>query len=275
MRVLPCRMSVFTALLPLVLSSWAKSAEISGTRIEKDPQHMGLLSSVNLGIRFSSLLESRGVIFYRDFQIDPVVALFFLDDRVEFLGDSLGFRDFVAGKWLRLRTRLVSISDDPLFPARESIKADSPNREDTIEWSNRAEFFIPGYDDNYFAEFDIGFAKDLSAHRGQYFDIQAKVKLLRFRIPFAETLIEPNFYSSIGWGDSAHNKYFYGPSQGSFGPNNFSYGLWLAFPEESDRFYPIVQIKQFQTLGPYDRGEYAKSGYSGWLFSFIATVGVW
>jgi hypothetical protein len=241
---------------------------------EKDPQHKGLLSSVNLGLRYSSVLENRGVILYRDFQIDPVLGLFFYDDRVEFLGDSLGFRDFVAGKWLRLRTRLVSISDDPLFPAKDSVKDGAKNREDTYEWSNRAEFFIPSYDGNYMAEIDVGFSKDISVHNGQYLDLQTKIKLFNFRLPYSSTLIEPNFQTKIGWGDSNHNKYFYGPSADSAGFNNLSYGLWFALPEEADRFYPIIQITHFEVLGQNKNAEFAVDRNSGWLFSFIATYGL-
>lgn len=263
------------SVLILSLFLFSKNVQAENTSIEKDPHHQGLLSTVNVGFRFLSVLENRGVIFYDGIQIDPIVALFFLDDRVEFLGDSIGFRDFVAGKWLRLRTRIVSISDDPLFPKNESKRLTFPNRENTYEWANRAEFFIPGYDDNYLGEISVGHAKDFSSHNGNYLDVQAKLKIYRFRLPLAKTLIEPNLYSSVGWGDSAHNQFFYGPSRSSSGFNNFSYGLWFAFPEEADRFYPIVQIRHFQTLGNYGQGEYAKNRNDGWLFSFIATVGVW
>lgn len=85
----------------------------------KDPHNKGLISSLNLGIRYSSLLQQRGIILYKDFQIDPVVGVFFLDDRLEFLGDSIGYRDFINEKSIRLRTRLVSLTDKPLFPSHE------------------------------------------------------------------------------------------------------------------------------------------------------------
>lgn len=261
--------------LTFVLLFFSKNLYAESTKIEKDPHHQGLISSVNLGIRYSSILENRGVIFYNGFQIDPVVGLFFLDDRVEFLGDSFGFRDFVAGKWLRLRTRVVAISDDPLFPNKDSTRSGYPDRENTYEWSNRAEFFIPGYDETYLGEVSVGYAKDFSAHQGSYLDLQSKIKLFSFRIPIVKTLIESNFFSSIGWGDSSHNQYFYGPSQSASGFNNFSYGLWLAFPEEADRFYPIIQIRHFQALSKFGDGEYSRDRSEGWLFSFIATVGVW
>jgi hypothetical protein len=239
-----------------------------------DFHHKGFLSSLNLGARYSSVLEKRGVILYDGFQIDPIVGVFLFDDKLEFLGDSIGYRDFVAGKWLRLRTRFVSITDKPLFPSTDAIRNGSPDRKDTYEWENRAEFFLPGYNDHYQAEFDLGIAKDLSAHHGTYIDIQAKAKLFDYRIPVLATKVEPNLFGSLGWGDTAHNQYFYGPSANHAGINNFSYGLWFAFPEQADRYYPIVQLTHFQTLGDYRNGEYAQGRNSGWLFSFIATLGV-
>lgn len=243
--------------------------------LNASPHHKGLLSSVNLGIRYSSLLQNRGVILYDDFQIDPVLGVFFFDDRVEFLGDSLGFRDFIYKDQLRFRTRLVSITDQPLFPAHESLKANSPHRKETYEWSNQLELFLPGYNENYFAEIDLGLNKDLSAHKGTYIELQTKIKLLEFRPPKVETLIEPNMLLTFGWGDSAHNQYLYGPSANTDEFNNFSYGLWFAFPEEADRNYPIIQIKHFEVIGDSKNAEFAKDRNSGWVISFIATGGIW
>lgn len=240
----------------------------------KSPHHKGRLSSINLGIRYSSVLENRGVIFYKDYQIDPVVAVFFLDDKVEFLGDSIGYRDFLVGKWLRYRTRLVSITDDPLFPDKESVKIGFPDRPDTYEWSHSLEFFLPEYNNNYRAEIDLTYSKDLYKTYGNYVELLAKVKLFEFRLPYSGVKIEPNFFSLIGWGDKAHNQYFYGPSADQSGFNNFGYGLWMAFPEESDRFYPIIQLRRFQVLGDNQRAEYAKDKSDGWLFSLIATFGL-
>lgn len=240
----------------------------------KDPHNKGTISSLNIGFRFSSLLQNRGVILYKDFQIDPVVGVFFFDDRLEYLGDSIGYRDFIYQDQIRLRTRFVSISDNPLFPAYEGIKNKLVDRKDSLEWANQVEFFIPGYGDNYIAEIDLSYAKDLVAHRGQYIELQTKTKLFNFRVAGVDTLIEPNFYLSAGWGDDRHNQYFYGPSANKSELNNLSYGLWLAFPEEADRFYPIIQVKHFEVLGSSQNAEYAKDLNSGYLISFIATYGV-
>ena len=240
----------------------------------KGPHHEGTISSVNLGIRYSSVLQNRGVIFYNDYQIDPVLGVFLFDDRVEFLGDSLGFRDFVVKDWIRLRTRLVSISDNPLFPAKDAVKNDSPDRQDTYEWNNSAEFFIPGYINNYAAEIDLSWTKDIAQTHGNYLEAQSKTKLFDLKVPFAGTKIEPNFFASVGWGDKAHNQYFYGPDVEQSGFNNLAYGLWFVFPEEADRFYPIIQLRHFQTLGQNRDGAYASGRSEGWLLSFIATAGV-
>ncbi len=226
--------------------------------------HEGTLSSVNLGIRYSSVLVKRGMIFYEDFQIDPVLGVFLFDDRVEFLGDSLGFRDFVSGDQIRLRTRLQALSDNPLFPALDSIKKPR-DRTDTYEWINTAEFFLPGYNDNYSSEIDLSFAKDVSVHWGHYFEILAKFKIFDFRI--FGTLLEPNLVGSFGYGDAAHNGYLYGPAEAKLGPVNSTVGVWVAFPEQADRFYPILQIMKFSTQGLNQNSQ-------GYLFSFIATIGL-
>ncbi|AZZ36391.1 hypothetical protein CIK05_06165 [Bdellovibrio sp. qaytius] len=242
--------------------------------IAKGPHNTGLISSLNLGVRYSSLLQNRGIILYKDFQIDPVVGVFFLDDKLEYLGDSIGYRDFIYSDKIRLRSRFVSITDKPLFPAHEALKNSSPSRKDTYEWANQLEFFLPGYNENYFSEIDISYAKDLVAHKGQYVELQSKTKLFDFVIPKMDTKIEPNIYFSVGWGDDRHNRYLYGPTADVSEFNNLSYGFWFAFPDEADRFYPIVQIKHFEVLGQSKDAEYAKNSNSGYLISFIATYGI-
>ena len=238
------------------------------------PKHEGIVSSLNIGLRYSSTLQNRGVIYYDDFQIDPVVGIFFVDDQVEFLGDSLGFKKFIAKDWLRIRSKFTSLTDKPLFPARKSLKEKFYHRKDTYEWSNHLEFFLPGYNDNYWGEIDLTYAKDISAHQGNYFEILSKFKLFTFVVPKIEIKIEPNLFASLGWGDGLHNRYFYGPSAYNSGLNNLSYGLWFAFPDESDRYFPIIQLKHFQTLGINKNADYARDYNEGWLFSFIATYGV-
>lgn len=237
----------------------------------KSPHKKGTVSSINVGGRYSSLSEFRGVIFYRDFQIDPVLSAFFFDDKLEFSGDSLGYRDFVMEDWMRLRTRVHVISDQPLFPAYDSVKVNF-GRKTTFEWSNGMEFFFPGYNENYLGELDVEWSKDFVAHNGNYVEATAKLKLFHFRA--LEMLLEPNFVTALGWGDSAHNQFYYGPSMSKDGLTNVSYGLWLAFPEEADRYFPIIQLTHFQTIGDFSRGEFAINRNEGWVFSLIASVGL-
>ena len=263
---------ILSLLVALSAVSAGANAAADSETLTHSPHHKGFLSSLNLGIRYSSVLEKRGVILYRDFQIDPVLGLFFFDDRVEFVGDSLGFRDFVIEDRLRLRTRLVSITDQPLFPKNDEVHRNDPSRPDTYEWSTSAELFLPGYNDKYGSEFDLEFSKDIATHHGHYVDLQAKVKLFSARLPLLNALIEPNLFGSLGVGDLAHNQYFYGSSANA-GLSNDAYGLWIAFPEEADRYYPIVQIRHFEVLDRNRDAEFSRGRNEGWLFSFIATNG--
>ncbi len=239
----------------------------------KKENQLGPLSSLNLGIRYSSIYENRGLVLYDGYQIDPVIGVFLFNDRLEFLGDSIGYRDFIYTDQIRLRTRLQSITDNPLFPEVDSKKRF--DREDSFEWQNKIEFFTPGYNDDYISEFDLGFAKDLSAHNGLYLDFTSKLKLFDFTIDKLKVLIEPNLFFTLGYGDENHNRYFYGPQATDAGLNNLSYGIWFSFPKEADRNYPIIQIKHFQVLGKQRaQSDYAKDNSSGWMISFIATGGI-
>ncbi len=235
--------------------------------------HSGTLSSINLGARYSSILEKRGVVLYRDFQVDPVAGIFFFDDRLEFLGDSLGYHDFIYEDKIRLRGRLVSVSDKPLFPAYQSIQNGSPSRNDTTEASVSAEFFFPGYNENYVSELDVTYSKDISQHHGNYLEIQGKLKLFSFYLDSLKLPLEPNFVASVGTGDRSHNQYFYGPDDEGLGINNISYGFWIAFPTEADRAFPIIQVTRFSVFGDHRKAQFADGRNEGFLISFIATYG--
>lgn len=264
---------LWVGLIGLMVWGPARASAGESEKSAVGPHHKGPLSSLNLGARFSSVLQNRGIIFYRDFQLDPILAIFLLDDRVEFLGDSIGFRDFIAGDWLRFRTRFVSITDKPLFPAHDSIKDSSPDRNDTYEWENSLEFFFGGYGKHYRSELDLRYAKGIGYAHGHYFESQAKYKLTDFRLPGAGVKIEPNVFGLVGVGDLEHNLYFYGPGAVA-GFNNLAYGLWFAFPEEADRYYPIIQIRRFETIGGAKSGSYSFGRGEGFLVSFIATYGI-
>ena len=262
-------MKIFFLVLGLTCFAQAQSAESTS-----EVHHLGLLSSVNLGIRYSSVLQNRGVILYSGYQIDPILAIFGFDDRLEFLGDSIGYRTWLVKDRWRLRGRVVSISDQALFPSSDSIRANFVHRPDSYELETSSELFLGNYNEDYFTEIDFRYAKDVSIHRGNYLEIQTKIKIFDFRLPKYNTKIEPNFFASLGYGDGAEHQYFYGPSASSAGLDNLIYGIWFAFPEQADRYYPIVAIRHFQVLGSNANAEYANGKNEGWLFSFIATFGV-
>lgn len=237
------------------------------------PHNEGLLSSINLGVYYQSIVAKRGVIFYNDFDINPTIALFFFDDRLEFLGDSIGYRDFIIPDQLRLRTRLSYVNDDPLFPARQDLRNSFVDRENTFEIINSIEWFTPSYSKDYRAEIDLNWAWDIKEHHGHYLELLTKVKVSDF--DFLNTTIEPQVFASLGWGQKAHNQYFYGPSSDSDGINNLSYGLWLTLPQTADRFYPIVLLSHFEVLGDKNKqAAYAQENNQGYLISFIATLGL-
>jgi hypothetical protein len=229
------------------------------------------ISSAHAGFRYSSLLMKKGVIFYRDYQVDPVITVFFFDDKLEFLGDSISYRDFIYSDQIRFRTKLASVNDSPLIPAHKSIKDSYPNRDDTTEWTNTVEFFVPGYGASYLAEIDLNYSIDLSEHEGHSWEIATKVKLFDFK--FKNNTLEPNLYVTYGGGDSKHNEYFYGTTNKS-GATNLSAGLWLNLPDKVDRYYPTVQLVYFTALDDFKKGTFSEGRSEGVLFSFISALKV-
>lgn len=230
------------------------------------------VSGVKVGAKFYSLWESRGIVQYNDFQLLPVVAVFMFEDRVEFLTSSISYRDYIYEDKIRFRTRLQAISDNPLFPKHDSIKDIYPDREDTWEWVNRLEFFMPGYNENYISEIDFGIHKDLKAHNGLYAELIGKLKLFSFQNTIIKTsLVEPNLYLSLGYGDKRHNQYYYGAVD-SEGLNNLAYGLWFHFNDLADRNNPVITIKHFEVLGDKNKnGVLARNRNNGWAATFTYT----
>lgn len=262
---------MFTKIFTLILigsflfSAWAAKPQ---------PLRKGVLSTASLGVTAANLMTHRGVVTYDDFQISPFLVLIFFDEKVEFLGNSLGFRDFIAGDYLRFRTRVHYISDTPFLPRNENIEDRGTNREDTYEWANGLELFLPGYNKNYVAELSLMHYKDIKVHRGEFIEAQAKVKLFDFRLPISKATLQPNFIYTTGWGDRRHNSYAYGPGDSANGPTYRSYGIWLAIPEVVDRYYPNMQLTYFETIGNHRNRTFSQGRDHGVMFSFIASFSV-
>ena len=227
-------------------------------------------SGIKLGARLTTISESRGVILYNDFQLLPFIAVFAFEDRIEFLTSSISYRDFIYEDKIRFRTRLQVISDNPIFPKHSSIKNIYPDREDSFEWVNRLEFFVPGYNSEYMGELDLAVHKDLKAHNGVYAELMGKLKLFTFQNELIRrSIVEPNLYVTLGAGDKRHNDYYYGAVDSS-GLNNLSYGLWFNFLDLSDRNNPVITIKHFEVLGDKNKnGAFARDRDSGYSLMFV------
>lgn len=261
-------------LLPLSVPAQAEDSAEALSSPREGPWNSGFVSSLNVGFRYSSTLTKRGATMYDNFQLDPVLGVFLFDDRFEFLGDSVGYRDFVFEKMIRARLRLVAISDDPLFPKKASRLGPSNSRQNTYELNSSLEFFLPQYDGTYAAELDLNFSQDIATHHGQYLELVSKTRLFSYREPWAGTLLEPNAVVSLGYGSKAHNRYLYGDNLQKGGVSYVAAGLQLALPETADRFYPIVLLQYYSTVGSARRGSLVSGKTSGVLLQFIATAGL-
>lgn len=229
------------------------------------------VSAVKVGARFYSIWESRGVVQYADYQLLPIVAVLMFEDDLEILPSYISYRHFLYEDKIRFRTRLQKISDNPVFPKHESIETIYPDREDSSEWVNRLEFFLPSYAD-YTGEIDLGIHKDLVAHHGLYVELMGKLQLLTFENTFLKkTTIEPNLFFALGYGDKKHNEYYYGVVD-SEGVNNISYGLWINALTVADRNNPTIILKRFEVLGDKNKnGILARDRNEGWAFQFTYT----
>ena len=144
----------------------------------------------------------------------------------------------------------------------------------TYEIANGFELFLPGYNSNYRAEISLMHYKDIKVHRGDYFELQTKVKLFDFKTPLSSARLEPNLVYTTGLGNSRHNNYAYGAGGEAGDLTYHSLGIWVAIPEVVDRFYPNLQLTYFETASSQRNGVFAKDRNHGILFSFIASFSV-
>lgn len=230
------------------------------------------VSGVKIGAKFFSTWQSRGVIQYNDYQLLPVIAVFMFEDRFEFLTSSISYRDFIYEDKIRFRTRLQAIADNPIFPKHDSIADIYPDREDSWEWVNRLEFFLPAYSDAFISEIDFGIHKDLKAHNGIYAELMTKFKLFTFENTLVKkSIVEPDLFVSVGYGDKRHNEYYYG-AQDSEGINNLAYGLWFNFLDLADRNNPVITLQHFEVLGDKNKNApLARNRNAGYLATFTFT----
>lgn len=231
-----------------------------------------VVDQVSVGAGFASRLEKRGAISYDDFQVAPIVTAYFFDKKFEYLTDSLNYRQFLWGDKMRWRSGIHYISDDPLFPSRDHFQY--VDRDSSFEWSNRLEIYIPNYGD-YSGEIDLGVAKDLKEHFGHYFDLTFKLKIFEYRWDIiSRDQSEFMLFTTFGYADKAHNKYFYGQGAKA-GWTHFSAGLWVNFPERADRYTPILMVEYFEVLNSTNKQASLMTGNDhGWVVTLVGAVPV-
>jgi len=231
--------------------------------------------SFKIGFKLQSLTDHRGVITEPNAQVMPGVAAYFFNDQLEVIPTSLSFFHYIDEPNIRFRYRLYQITDKPMVKLQSQDTSSYIHRENTIEAQFRIETFWGGNSDDYVAEFDLAYSKDIKTHWGDYFEILTKFKLESFVLSEYNLVLEPNFFASLGWGNSSHNQYVYGPQAQQSTFNNYAYGLWLAIPNRADRYYPIVMIKHFQTMNSdLKQADYARGHDSGIAASLIYSVKV-
>lgn len=225
---------------------------------------------ISFGIHYQSLKEHQGVIFYRDFQLDPDLNFKIFNDNFEFVGDSLNYSRFLVSDKVKLRSKIVEISDRPFFPNNKSISSAGAHRKNSLEWVNRIELNYPNYSTTYLGQIAFEIDHDLFTHHGYYFLFESKIKLFKYQ------MIEPDFFMSMGLGDLKNNTYYFGPSAKDMSINNFEIGINILVPEEVDRYYSLAQIHYFEVINDKNKNaEYAKKNNHGLQLTFTIVKNIY
>lgn len=233
-------------------------------------QAMDPIYDISFGIHYQSLKVHQGVIFYRDFQLNPDLNFKIINDHWEFVGDSLNYSRYLINDKIKYRSKLVEITDRPYFPQNKNIYSRSPHRNDSTEWINRLEFNFLGYSNHYIGQLAFEFGHDLFTHHGDYFDLETKIKLFKYKF------LEPDLFASLGFGDLKNNQYYYGKNANRFGTNNFEIGLNILVPEEVDRYYSVAQIHYFEVLNQTNKNaDFSKNNNHGFQITFTMVKNVY
>ena len=150
-----------------------------------------------------------------------------------------------------------------------------PNRPIATEVFSRLEILLPNYL-QYKAELDFRFSHSIQGFIGNYLELGSRIKLFEFELPSLPP-IEIDFISTLGVGDDNYNKYFYGPDSSTSTTNNrtgfYEVGLIGTLPTSIDRYYPGLQIKYFEVIGPNKNAMYIKDGKNRGIY-FTFSIGV-
>lgn len=204
-------------------------------------------AEVTVGAKYKTNLMERGAIFYKNWQVLPVIYFGFLENRLQVTANKVEYNDFLVDDVIRGRTGFQLFSDD-FFIETGAERTVRNSRNTTIEWVNALEFFLPNYFDNV-VTVQLWVAKDFDEHKGIYAKLDFAASIIKFWGDGALALIEPQVFANIGFGDSKHNLYLYGsnvPSESAL--TDFEVGLRIVSPIKFDRYFPSFELSYFSIL---------------------------
>lgn len=207
----------------------------------------GKIISGAIGAKVSSGVVRRGALTYPSPQASPVLYLGFFDERIQFFFNSLEVLDFLGTDRLRGRMKIGLLGDDPTLRLGGAADVRS-SRPTALEWTTRLEFFYPNFAAPW-VQCDLMYGRDFKEYQGHYLEGTLRVTLGRFFLEKEKPLVEPQLFATAGFGDAAHNRFWYGAGT-SPGFTHVEYGVMIAAPARIDRHFPVLRLYRYDLLGP-------------------------
>ncbi len=208
-------------------------------------------AEVSIGLKYKTNLMERGAVFYKNWQVLPVLYFGLFKNKLQVAPSKIEYNDFLVGNTIRGRTGLQLFTDDFLISTGAGRTVRN-SRTTTVEWVNTLELFLPNYVGNL-VTLQFWAAKALDQHKGVYAKFDFAVSIIKFLKDKARdralALVEPQIFASIGFGDSRHNHYLYGtnvPNESAL--TDFEVGLRIVSPSKFDRYFPAFELSYFSVL---------------------------
>lgn len=220
-----------------------------------------------LGVQYSSLLQQRGIITYKGYQVTPIFSVQLFHPQILWAGSALYYIQPITSKnhFFRMKANFDSTLDKPLYYTEEK-KHERVRRESTSELSLDYEIRSQGG-----SFFRTSYVQDVVAHDGFYTEIYGHLAVLDVLGKDEKSLVQIGLFSSLGGGNKDHNSYFYGTNSGGYSATNIQYGLSVTSPKVIDSYWPTLKVSRFELIGDARDGSFVKET-QGWqietLFAF-------
>lgn len=212
-----------------------------------------------LGAKFDSLIKKRGAVLFDSWQAIPLFSITWFTPQLTIAGTTLHYRHRINDNVL-LRSRfLFSATPNALYSTGGVPK--NTLHASTMEWDNHIEIGIPEI-----GEIKFTISQDVKAHRGTYFEAQARWVVTQFEV--SQYVLYPAIYASIGAATAGHNRYLYRATTSSFEFNNYATGVSLTVSPNIDHFYPIFQFEHFGVIGQNNKVNLGRSP-EGWYLQML------